>query len=189
MIAYGVLTAGWVAYFLLHSLLAEERVKKWASRWLSPRSYRRLYNIVAAAGLLAMLVITASIPAPVFFGSTGLIRYLSLLLTTCGVMLIHVSFRSYSIRSFLGLATDGTSPLKTEGVLRYIRHPLYAGIILITVGLVLFVPNLPTLIACGSVWLYVPVGIRLEERKLVRHFGDAYRAYRKSVPALVPRPW
>jgi protein-S-isoprenylcysteine O-methyltransferase Ste14 len=37
--------------------------------------------------------------------------------------------------------------------------------------------------------VYVLIGVWFEERDLVRHFGDAYRRYRKEVPMLVPLPW
>ncbi len=35
---------------------------------------------------------------------------------------------------------------------------------------------------------YVLVGIRLEERDLVRAFGEDYLAYRRGVPMLLPLP-
>lgn len=34
---------------------------------------------------------------------------------------------------------------------------------------------------------YILLGIRFEERDLVRRFGDAYRAYRKRAGMLLPR--
>jgi len=38
----------------------------------------------------------------------------------------------------------------------------------------------------GGMTAYILVGIRLEERDLVGHFGDVYREYRKRVPMLIP---
>ena len=37
--------------------------------------------------------------------------------------------------------------------------------------------------------VYFFIGSIFEERKLVREFGDAYRAYQQRVPRLLPRPW
>ncbi len=46
--------------------------------------------------------------------------------------------------------------------------------------------NLTTLI---SLFVYLPFGIWLEEKKLIRHFGQAYLDYRQKVPALFPNPF
>ena len=71
--------------------------------------------------------------------------------------------------------------LKTRGIYKYLRHPIYIGINLTLFGL---------LSACGSVFgmLYmalvvVPLNIyraREEEKALLEKFGDRYRAYRKT---------
>jgi protein-S-isoprenylcysteine O-methyltransferase Ste14 len=189
MVAYVWLAMGWVLYFVLHSLLAAVGVKQMVYRWLSPRVYRLLYAVISMVGLLFLLLMNGSIPAPYFVASEGAVRFLSLMLTTFGVILIQVSFRAYSFRAFVGLAAEPDARLKTDGIQKYIRHPLYAGTILITLGFLLFIPNLPTLISCSCIFLYLPIGIWLEEQKLVRQFGEVYRTYQKTVPALVPWPW
>ncbi|MBU0743115.1 hypothetical protein KKA85_07070 [bacterium] len=35
--------------------------------------------------------------------------------------------------------------------------------------------------------LYLPLGARLEERKLLAVIGDDYRRYRREAPSLMPR--
>jgi protein-S-isoprenylcysteine O-methyltransferase Ste14 len=40
-----------------------------------------------------------------------------------------------------------------------------------------------------SCHIYFFIGSIFEERKLVREFGAAYRAYQQRVPRLMPRPW
>lgn len=181
---YLLLIGGWVLYFTLHSMLASEMAKRMFS--LGSRTYRLLYSIFSTVGLIGLLVMNGRIQADNFFASDGLVRYVSLVLTTFGVMIIQLSFRHYSLMSFLGLREE-KQDLKIEGILKYVRHPIYAGLILITVGFFLFIPNLPSLVSCTSIFLYLPVGIYLEEKKLLKAFGDEYKAYKTQVPGLIPK--
>ncbi len=185
---YLLLIGGWLVYFLLHSVLAATSVKQAMNRLLGSgfRFYRLLYSLFATLGLIALLVVNSNIPATYFFESAGIVRYLSLMLTTFGVMLIQVSFRQYRLKGFLGLAPEEAT-LRRNGILDWIRHPIYSGLILVTIGFFLFIPNLPTAISCGCILIYLPIGIYLEEKKMIAEFGQAYADYRKEVPALVPR--
>lgn len=169
---YLILVAGWVVYFALHSLLAG-------------RCNRIIYVLISTGGLLALLFYNGSIPSLKFFVSEGPIRYVSLLLTTFGVMIIQSSFRQYSFKGFMGFG-DEKKELKTDGVLKYVRHPIQAGVVLIVLGFFFFIPNLPTLISCVCMLIYVPIGIYFEEKKLVAYYGDQYVEYRKRVPAIFP---
>jgi methanethiol S-methyltransferase len=178
---YVLLVTGWVIYFALHSILAVDSIKS----KFPPKIFRIFYVLFSSAGLLGLLFLNGSIHSLKFFVSEGPVRYISLLLSTFGVMVIQSSFRQYSFKGFIGVSEE-TKTLKTDGVLQHVRHPILAGVILIVLGFFFFIPNLPTLISCVCVLIYVPIGIYLEEKKLVKLYGDAYREYQKKVPALVP---
>ena len=72
------------------------------------------------------------------------------------------------------------------GPYQFVRHPIYTGILAMAFG---------TALNCGQLrcWLALPlmttalwIKINQEERLLLRHFSDEYRAYQKQVKALVP---
>jgi protein-S-isoprenylcysteine O-methyltransferase Ste14 len=181
MIPYVVLAGGWLVYFALHSLLAAERIK---SRF-APQLFRVFYVLFATGGLLALMFYSSSIHSLNFFASEGPARWVSLILTIFGVMVIQTSFRQYSLKGFVGLKEE-KKELQTHGVLEYIRHPIQAGIVLIVIGFFFFIPNLPTLISCLCILIYIPIGLYFEEKKLVALYGDQYIQYRKRVPAIIP---
>jgi len=75
-------------------------------------------------------------------------------------------------------------PFVVAGPYRWVRHPLYFSV------LVLIWAN-PDLTAdrllFNVLWTaWIVVGTWLEERDLVREFGDGYRDYQRSVPMLLP---
>ena len=70
---------------------------------------------------------------------------------------------------------------------KVVRHPLYLGFIMafwaapvMTQGRLLF---------AFTTTAYILIAIQLEERDLIAHFGDRYRAYRSQVGMLLPAPW
>lgn len=183
-----MLAGGWVIYFALHSLMATHAVKKIAGRLLKSgyRFYRLLYNAIAFFGLVVLLIINGRLQSPYYFDREGFIRYLSLMLTTFGVMTIQLAFRQYRLKAFLGFVEE-EGKMKVRGILQRVRHPIYTGLILITLGFFLFIPNHATLITTLCIFVYLPVGIYFEEKKLIVHFGQEYLDYRQRVPSLVPR--
>jgi protein-S-isoprenylcysteine O-methyltransferase Ste14 len=185
---YILLTTGWIVYFALHSLLAADGMKGSAKRVMGAlfRFYRLGYAIFSTGGLVALLFFGAAIPTPYFFERTELLRYLSLVFTTFGVMTIRLAFKQFDFKSFVGFSTE-TATLKRDGILMHVRHPIISGILLITIGYFVFIPTLPTLVSCVCILVYLPIGIRLEEQKLIRTFGEEYLQYKREVPAVIPR--
>lgn len=82
--------------------------------------------------------------------------------------------------------------LAVHGPYARLRHPLYLGSFLSGIGLVVG----------GGVWFLLPVYVilylwlylraaRAEEEELAMRFGEAFREYRRRVPAILPsvRGW
>ena len=73
-----------------------------------------------------------------------------------------------------------------SGMNSIIRHPLYAGTLLSVWSLVLFSADVSSLIVCVIITLYVLIGIKFEEKKLLIKYGETYKKYVSKVPMLVP---
>lgn len=80
--------------------------------------------------------------------------------------------------------TAGTPELRTGGIYGCVRHPVYTGLLaMFVLGPSLSLDRLTLFLAALA---YLSVGIPVEERKLIRLFGEAYVDYRRRVPALLP---
>jgi protein-S-isoprenylcysteine O-methyltransferase Ste14 len=81
-----------------------------------------------------------------------------------------------------------TQELLTEGPFRYCRNPMTLGTILaylgIGVGAGTIAGTVLVLGLSGSLLVYLK---RLEEGELAERFGEAYLAYRREVPFIIPR--
>lgn len=187
--AYFVLFFSWVIYFFLHSFLATEEVKNYLeSNWnVNRRSQRIIYSVISSAGLLVLLVLNGAIKSDNVIAVTKELKIVSMFLAGSGVLIVRAGFKYYSIKVFLGLEKESKNPLVTKGILSKVRHPIYSGTILITLGFLLFDPRLSTFISCVAIFIYLFIGIRLEENKLIREYGNIYLNYRTKVPMLIPK--
>ncbi|MAF39328.1 MAG: hypothetical protein CL696_10740 [Chloroflexi bacterium] len=115
--------------------------------------------------------------APSVVGLALIVIGLTINLTAAGTLR-----RSYSPT----LVTREDHELVTRGVYRLLRHPIYLGTIMASVGLPVYVPSLYGLLTMSALVLLFLRRIGIEERMLTEAFGDAYRTYREATRKLVP---
>lgn len=72
------------------------------------------------------------------------------------------------------------------GPYRYIRHPIYTGILLAFIGTALKEGDVRVIFGVLIVFLSFWRKLRMEERMLGETFGEAYAAYRARTKALIP---
>ena len=78
--------------------------------------------------------------------------------------------------------------LVTGGPYRYVRHPMYASLFLVGIGLALLSANWIVAAAfLAPVALLYLARVRAEEEMMLQQFGDAYRAYMARTGRLLPR--
>jgi len=179
-------------YFTFHSLLAAPKVKSWLKAHLIPKPYYRLFYNTMAVLLLVPAVITYILcPKVMAFENNLIIQMIGGPLFLIGLVLMIIALRQYNLREFSGLAQlEGDeqtgNELITDGLNAYVRHPLYFASLLQLWGAFLFLPYTVHLVLALTSSTYLVVGSMLEERKLVKVFGKAYRQYQREVPMLLP---
>jgi protein-S-isoprenylcysteine O-methyltransferase Ste14 len=115
----------------------------------------------------------------------------AVLLFATGIALYVLSARHFSGKQLGGLPEvlrdQRRQALVTVGIRARVRHPVYLGhlceMLAWSMGTGLVVCCLLTAFALVTGY----VMIRLEDRELEIRFGDEYRAYRRQVPALLPK--
>jgi protein-S-isoprenylcysteine O-methyltransferase Ste14 len=75
--------------------------------------------------------------------------------------------------------------LVTSGPYVYVRHPIYTGLMLATIGTALAI-GLLGLVFFALSFVYFLVSARTEEKMMLAQFPDTYPAYRRRTKMLVP---
>lgn len=182
-----VYALAWASFGAGHSLLALEGPKAWLGARLG-RGMRLGWNAIATVHLgLVLWVGHAVVPAV----SLELPRWWAFVqgaMVGGGFAVWLGCARSYDLGRLAGIAqlrgvVADDEPFRADGVLAWVRHPLYSGAILVLGGLVNDTLGLATFVLATG---YIVIGYHFEERGLRRRLGPVYDAYRAAVPALVP---
>jgi protein-S-isoprenylcysteine O-methyltransferase Ste14 len=95
-------------------------------------------------------------------------------------------------RLALGRNWSGAVTLKEDheliehGPYRFVRHPIYTGLLLLALGTAMLHAWLSEFLFCAALLVALWFKLRAEERLLTRHFPEAYPRYRQRVRALIP---
>ena len=77
---------------------------------------------------------------------------------------------------------ETSTTLVTEGLFRLSRHPMYLGMVITLLGLLILLGSItPVIVIPIFIWQMEKKFISIEEKALEEAFGEAYRQYRKKV--------
>lgn len=162
-----------------HSLFARPRIRAWVARTVPVLPERTVY--VGVASLLLILVCWSWRLLPgTIWNVEGASAVLLHTVQFAGILLVISSAAVVGVRDLAGLSpSHGGSDVKVRGPYRWIRHPIYAGWLLLTFG----VPLMSTTrfvfaVASGA---YLLIAMPLEERTLRNMMPEAYPRYTTQV--------
>lgn len=181
-----------IGYYALHSILAANGVKAGLTKILSQRYYRLAYNILAGVLLVGIIVLYFLVEKTPLWEPNLLLQLLGSIPILMGLNWTIQAMKKYDLGEFLGTEQlrSGQQPQHTKLIIRglngKVRHPLYYGNLLIIWGVLLVFPTDAIFAFALISTIYLVIGSRLEEEKLVKQFGEAYRKYQREVPMLLP---
>jgi protein-S-isoprenylcysteine O-methyltransferase Ste14 len=136
---------------------------------------------IAFGGLEKGLDVLASIE---FFPQDSYVR---LLVLPAFIYWIYFFSGAIRVHSEAIRSVEGVTKIIKTGVYGIVRHPIYAGDIVLSWGIFLYLPNPAILLIV--IWLnsVLFLWMKLEEKLLIEKFAKDYLDYRKEVPMFFPR--
>jgi protein-S-isoprenylcysteine O-methyltransferase Ste14 len=172
----------WI-FWLLYWIVSARGTKRTVYQ---PRSAIRFAVLV---GFIILLVLSRHGPPWLrrdLYSPTTAVKTFGLVLCVAGLAI------SIWARRILGTNWSANPTLKEGheliilGPYRYVRHPIYSGLLLALVGTVLAGAGLIDFI----LFAYVAIGLhfksKIEESLMLRQFPDAYPAYQQKTKAIIP---
>ena len=185
-----------LAFFgIQHSVMARRSFKRWWTRVVPPSVERSTYVVATCIVLALLFWFWAPIKSPIVWqveNSVGVALLWTLfgfgwLLVLVSTFLIN-HFQLFGLQQVFARLTGRPLPetqFTTPLLYRYVRHPLYTGLLLSFWSIPLMTAG-RLVLALGSS-AYILIGVAFEERDLLQQFGERYRRYRAEVGMLFPR--
>ncbi|WP_053226304.1 methyltransferase family protein [Solirubrobacter soli] len=165
--------------------LLEVGVRVWeVVRGKGRRAHDRGTRVLVALSLGAAIgVVFATRSAQPARTAGVVVMWLGLALRVWAIAALGTRFRTT-------VEVDADQTVITTGPYRWIRHPSYAGLLLIVGGLGLALGTWLSFAAAVLIPLPALVWrMRVEEAELNRVLGDAYATYQAGTARLIPRVW
>jgi protein-S-isoprenylcysteine O-methyltransferase Ste14 len=195
-----------LVFFIFHSACAQTGFKDWLGRLLSPffvTYFWRLIYVFISLKLyfgIAAPYLTTHLQNVVLFNLDQTWMSILQYIRTIGhysfiLVLVEIDFLYYfglkqataGLLILFRLKKETKDPikytLKTKYFYGVVRHPLYFSLILM---LLPSLTNATGLIMFLLIVVYLLIGLPIEERKLIRQFGEEYIEYRKCTPSFIP---
>jgi protein-S-isoprenylcysteine O-methyltransferase Ste14 len=118
----------------------------------------------------------------------GLLQVLALVPAVLGLSILFRCIWDFARTGHGTLApVDPPTTLVVKGLYRYVRNPMYVGVLTLLLGEAAFFQSLPLLEYAAFCWVAFHVFVLLYEEPALQHrFGASYDDYRRSVGRWLP---
>jgi protein-S-isoprenylcysteine O-methyltransferase Ste14 len=80
-----------------------------------------------------------------------------------------------------------TKNLVVSGPYKYTRNPMLFGTLLIYLAFALFINSITSVVLVSAIFVFMlTVVVKMEEKRLLKDFGNQYEEYRKKVSLFIP---
>ncbi|MBZ5676848.1 MAG: isoprenylcysteine carboxylmethyltransferase family protein [Acidobacteriia bacterium] len=178
----------WLAIFVLWAILGFA-VKQTVGSRSDVRARIAVWGVMLAWLILFSDGMRRGVLGERFLPMDPAIAYVGLAITIIGLG-FAVWARLVIGRNWGGLITvQQDHKLMRTGPYGIVRHPIYSGFMLATLGTALIVGQVGGLISVALIVISWGYKSRLEETLMVEQFGAEYEDYRRHVKALIPGVW
>lgn len=109
-------------------------------------------------------------------------------ISLAGIALTVISQYQMGVAWRIGVDESEKTELVTKGIYSLIRNPIYTGVYLFGIGLLLLLPNIYMLVSLAIGYLSIEIHVRyVEEPHLLRLHGEAFKKYVNKSGRYLPR--
>lgn len=182
-----------IIFAVQHSVMARPIFKQWITKFIPKQLERSTFVLMADIIMWFMIWQWQPLEGVIWHIQNPVIANTLISISVLGWAVVVLS--SFMINHFelLGLEQvwhylKGTEPkamtFKLCGFYKHIRHPLMSGFLLFF----WVTPYMTISHLCFAVMMtsYILIGIKFEERDLIKNHADEYLQYMKKIPRLIP---
>ncbi|MBK5957688.1 methyltransferase [Rhodoplanes elegans] len=184
-LAYGALVVGW--FIIRYPYARRARRTPVASSRRGLRENLLLSVSLTGLGLLPILYVATGMPRFADYPFQPGLAALGVLVTIAALVMFRLSHKALGRNWSISLDVRDRHTLVTDGIYRWVRHPMYTAFWLWALAQALLLPNLiagPAGLVGFGILFFGRVGS--EERMMLDAFGDQYRAYMARTRRVIP---
>lgn len=146
----------------------------------------KVFGLISIIELI-VVSIYAFVPAwhkfllPFWYLENDTLIYIGWALLVLSLLFVWFAQGNMSESWRIGIDEENRTELVTNGFFAISRNPIFLGIMIANIGLLLVLPNAFTLLIIALSTVSINTQIRLEEEFLVKEFGEQYSKYKGRV--------